>query len=150
MAISDDKASGGANPLTNALGKLLGGSGSDNTPLDGSAQQDGSVLGGLVSALVQEGGLNDLLAKLNNAGLGDVVDSWLKPGENTPLAPDQLQNAAGNETIDNLASKAGVSSNELLEQLSQNLPGIVDKLTPDGKLPNSQQIASWLGSAFKA
>lgn len=146
MGIFDDAVPGGniSKPLMIALGALLVGkmlSGNSAAPSDdsaattGQAQQSGGLLGGL-------GGLID---KLTNAGHADTVDSWVKPGENKPIEPGQLENAVGSKTIGDLAQQSGMSEQELLEQLSKLLPGIVDKLTPDGKVPTQQQLASLIG-----
>jgi uncharacterized protein YidB (DUF937 family) len=67
--------------------------------------------------------------------LGDVVSSWVGTGENLPLNADQISNTLGSETIQNLAAKAGVSSTEVSSLLAQQLPGLIDKLTPDGVIP---------------
>jgi len=149
MGIFDDAVPGGniSKPIMIALGallvgKLLGGGGSQADP---AAQQanpqanpqagDGGLLGGL-------GGLGGLLGKLTEAGQGDTVDSWVQPGQNKPIAPGSLNDALGSKTISDLARQAGISEQELLNQLSTVLPGVVDKLTPRGQLPTQEQIAS--------
>jgi len=145
MGIFDDAVPGGSisKPIMVALGallvgKLLGAGGSQTDP---AAQQanpqagDGGLLGGL-------GGLGDLLGKLTEAGQGDTVDSWVQPGQNKPIAPGSLNDALGSKTISDLARQAGISEQELLNQLSTVLPGVVDKLTPRGQLPTQEQIAS--------
>ncbi|KWV47037.1 MULTISPECIES: YidB family protein [Rhizobium] len=142
MGIFDDAVPGGSisKPIMVALGallvgKLLGAGGSQTDP---AAQQanpqagDGGLLGGL-------GGL---LGKLTEAGQGDTVDSWVQPGQNKPIAPGSLNDALGSKTISDLARQAGISEQELLNQLSTVLPGVVDKLTPRGQLPTQEQIAS--------
>jgi len=141
-----------AKPIMEALGTLLSGStASVNT--EGQPGVGGlleSLAGGLSQQGGMLGGLGDLMGKLENAGLADTVNSWLSSGENAAIAPDELGKAVGSETVGNLARQAGVSENDLLEQLSNILPGLVDQLTPDGKLPDTDQIANWLGKAFKA
>lgn len=145
MGIFDDAVPGGSisKPIMVALGallvgKLLGAGGSQTDP---AAQQanpqagDGGLLGGL-------GGLGGLLGKLTEAGQGDTVDSWVQPGQNKPIAPGSLNDALGSKTISGLARQAGISEQELLNQLSTVLPGVVDKLTPRGQLPTQEQIAS--------
>ncbi|WP_431322576.1 YidB family protein [Rhizobium sp. YTU87027] len=145
MGIFDDAVPGGniSKPIMIALGallvgKLLGGGGSQTDP---AAQQtnpqagDGGLLGGL-------GGLGGLLGKLTEAGQGDTVDSWVQPGQNRPIAPGSLNDALGSKTISDLARQAGISEQELLNQLSTVLPGVVDKLTPRGQLPTQEQIAA--------
>jgi uncharacterized protein YidB (DUF937 family) len=94
--------------------------------------------GGLV------GGLGGLLDKLQSAGHGDVVKSWLGPGANQPIEPGQLRSALGQETVSDVARRAGTSEQDLLSQLAQNLPQFVDKLTPNGRIPSLQEIAAAL------
>lgn len=81
------------------------------------------------------GGLGDLVAKMQRAGQGQTVDSWIGTGANRPIEPGQLGSALGQTTISDLARQAGINEQELLEQLARVLPGVVDKLTPTGRLP---------------
>lgn len=83
----------------------------------------------------ESGGLNGLIQSFKDKGLGDVISSWVGTGQNMPVNSDQITNALGSETIQNLAAKAGVTSTEMSSQLAQNLPGLIDKLTPDGVIP---------------
>jgi len=145
MGIFDDAVPGGSisKPIMVALGALLVGKllGAGGSQTDAATQQanpqagDGGLLGGL-------GGLGGLLGKLTEAGQGDTVDSWVQPGQNKPIAPGSLNDALGSKTISDLARQAGISEQELLNQLSTVLPGVVDKLTPRGQLPTQEQIAS--------
>lgn len=83
----------------------------------------------------QGGGLSGLVQNFKDKGLGDIVSSWVGTGENLPINADQIKEGLGSETIRNLAAKVGISPDDLSTQLSQFLPGIVDKLTPDGAIP---------------
>ena len=98
----------------------------------GSGHDDGGLLGG---------GLGGLLDRLRGAGHGEVADSWVRPGENKPIAPRDLGGALGQKTLSQLAAESGMSEQELLEQLSKVLPGMVDKLTPDGRVPSNAEVA---------
>lgn len=155
MGIFDNAVPGGniSKPLLIALGALLVGkmfSGSSNEPEavdpkvatnDPAANNGGTAAdGGLL------GGLGGLLEKLTNAGQGDTADSWVKPGENKAIAPGDLGAALGKTAISEIAQRTGLSEQELLAQLSKILPGVVDKLTPNGQVPSTQQIASLLKS----
>ena len=88
------------------------------------------------------GGLNDLVSKFQNAGHGDVVNSWVGAGPNQPIQPSQVGSALGQQTISDLARQAGVSEQELLNQLAQSLPGLVDRLSPNGRLPTQAELAA--------
>lgn len=150
MGIFDDAVPGGniTKPIMIALGALLVGKllGGGQTQQDPAApQQEANPQsqageGGLL------GGLGGLLGKLAEAGQGQVADSWVKPGQNQPIAPGQLGNALGSQTISDLARASGISEQQLLEQLAAILPGVVDKLTPQGQIPSRDQIAAMLRS----
>lgn len=86
------------------------------------------------------GGLGSLVEKFRNGGHTDVINSWIGSGQNQPIAPGQLGPTLGQPTITDLAAKAGMSEQELLRQLSQILPGLIDKLTPQGRLPTQAEI----------
>ena len=86
------------------------------------------------------GGLGGLLAQLQAAGLDDVVKSWVGTGQNKPVQPDELGDALGKKAVTQMADKAGCSQDDLLTQLSKALPGLIDKLTHDGRIPTQQEI----------
>ena len=87
------------------------------------------------------GGLGGLVDKLQRGGLGDVVNSWVGHGQNQPVTPGQLGPALGPDIIKTLAQGSGLSEEELIRQLSQALPGLVDKLTPNGRLPTLAELS---------
>lgn len=160
MGIFDDAVPGGSisKPLMVALGallvgKLLGGGQSQEDPNVAQPQagrQPQAGQGGLGQGGPGKGGLLDglggLLGKLAEAGQGQVADSWVKPGQNQPISPGNLGSALGSQTISDLARASGMSEQQLLEQLSTILPGVVDKLTPQGQIPSRDQIAALLRS----
>ncbi|MPZ39575.1 MAG: DUF937 domain-containing protein [Rhizobiales bacterium] len=152
MGLLDDAvnqvAPGGnvAKPLMIALGALLvhkmmsgGGAAAQNSEPTlvpkadaGAATPDGGLLGGL-------GGL---VEKFEKAGQGDTAKSWVGNGPNKPIDPGSLAKAIGPQNVQAAAQQAGVNEQQLLQQLAQNLPGIVDKLTANGSIPSLQQLAS--------
>ena len=87
------------------------------------------------------GGLGGLLDKLQKGGLGNAINSWIGPGQNQPVSPGQLGSALGPDIIKTLAQRSGLSEEELTRQLSQVLPGLVDKLTPQGRLPTAAELS---------
>ncbi len=92
------------------------------------------------------GGLGGLLAQLQAAGLDNVVKSWIGTDQNQPVQPDELGDALGKKTVTQMADKAGCSKDDLLAQLSAALPGLIDKLTHDGRIPPQQEIKQRLSS----
>jgi uncharacterized protein YidB (DUF937 family) len=85
----------------------------------------------------QGGGLADLVARLQQGGLGDVVGSWVGTGQNLPVSPDQLGSALGDDFLAQLTQHTGASGGDLLGPLAQMLPQVVDRLTPNGQLPQA-------------
>lgn len=106
---------GGQGDLLNVIIGLLG-------------QQGGGANAGF-------GGLGGLLQKFEQAGLGEVAKSWVGTGANQPVTPDQLGGVLGNDAIAGIARQLGVNPQDALGQLSQMLPQVVDKLTPQGQVP---------------
>jgi uncharacterized protein YidB (DUF937 family) len=127
--------------LADILGGLFGGaptSARPGTPAPGGL---GSLLGGAAAGSVLTSGLGSLINDLNNSGHGRVAQSWVNRGPNQEIAPSDLQKALGSDELDALARQTGLSHDELLEGLSQNLPGFVDQLTPDGRLPTEEEAS---------
>ncbi|HLH94154.1 MAG TPA: YidB family protein [Xanthobacteraceae bacterium] len=128
-------------PLMLALGALLasgalfrsGGAGSGTSSNLQPASGEGP--GGLL------GGLGGLLNKLETGGLGNIAGSWVGSGPNQPVAPAQLGTALGPDIIKTLSQRSGLPEDELTRQLSQVLPGIVDKLTPAGRVPTMAELS---------
>jgi len=116
-----------------ASGALFRGGGGQAAPTGQSPPDEGG--GGLL------GGLGGLLTKLQNGGLGDVAKSWVGNGQNQPVSPGQLGSALGPDIIKTLAQRSGLSEEEITTQLSRALPGVVDKLTPQGRLPTSAEMS---------
>lgn len=86
------------------------------------------------------GGLLGLVNTLRQLGLDDVVSSWISTGENKPISSEQVQNALGEGQINQMAQNMGVSHQEVLTGLAGLLPQLIDKLTPDGKLPEGSVL----------
>jgi uncharacterized protein YidB (DUF937 family) len=82
------------------------------------------------------GGLGDLVESFKKVGLGQKADSWVGSGQNEPVTPTEVEKGVGGDLIDELSAQTGVSREELLKRLSDVLPGMVDKMTPAGKLPS--------------
>lgn len=127
-------------PLLLALGALLAsgalfaGGRAQGSPSTGPQAEADEGPGGLLGAL---GGLLD---KLQKGGLSSAVNSWIRPGENQPVSPGQLGSALGPDIIKTLAQRSGLSEEDLTRELSQALPGVVDKLTPNGRLPTWAEL----------
>jgi uncharacterized protein YidB (DUF937 family) len=100
----------------------------------------GAAAGGAGGALVS-GGLGELVSRFEQSGLGGVAQSWVGNGPNQPVAPDDVEKAVGSDTLDTLARETGMNRDQLLSRLSAELPQVVDRLTPRGRVPTAQEAA---------
>ncbi len=95
------------------------------------------------------GGLGDLLTKFQQAGLGDAADSWVGTGANQPVSPDQVEGALGSDLLSQIARQIGLPQRETAGQLSEMLPQVVDRMTPNGRVPeggvNAEDLAGFEG-----
>lgn len=89
----------------------------------------------------QSGGLNGLINQFKSQGLGDVVSSWVGTQDNLPVSSDQIKSVLGDDTIKSMSAKLGIDANALTGQLSNLLPQVVDKLTPEGKVPEGDILS---------
>lgn len=106
--------------MSEALNSVLNG---DN-PLVGLAQK----------VLEDQGGVVAIVAKFQEAGLAELVSSWIGTGENLPVSIEQLKNVFSPAEIEQLAAKFGIENSTLLSMMSQFLPQLIDSLTPKGKI----------------
>jgi uncharacterized protein YidB (DUF937 family) len=101
----------------------------------------GGLLAGGAAGSVLSGGLGDLLNQFQQSGHGDTANSWVGNGQNKQISKDDLASALGADQLDQLSSQSGMSRDDLLDGLSQYLPKVVDHLTPDGRLPNADEVS---------
>jgi uncharacterized protein YidB (DUF937 family) len=113
----------------------LGGKGGNVSGLFGQVE-------GLLGAV---GGLDGVMSKLQAAGLDDKLQSWIGTGQNAAISPDEVKKALGPDELAQVAQKAGVSQDEAASGIADALPQLVDKLTPDGKLPDTGGLDDALG-----
>jgi uncharacterized protein YidB (DUF937 family) len=130
--------------LGDLLGSVLGGGG---RPGGGAAAGGGlggllgGLLGGAGAGAVLNGGLGGLVNQFQQNGQGDVAHSWVGSGPNKMISQDDLATALGADTLDTLANQTGMDRDEMLAGLSRQLPGFVDQLTPNGRLPTDEEAA---------
>jgi len=126
--------------LSEMLGNRGGGSQGRPGALDGilgglSGATGGGGLGSLLG-----GGLGELTERFRQNGHAETVDSWVGTGPNRSVEPHQLEQAIGQSTLDDLTRQTGLSREELLTRLSRELPNAVDQYTPQGRLPNDDDM----------
>ena len=119
--------------MSSVLSDILGG----NQP---TMNQAGMGQTGTQGANVgSAGGLGSLISMFEGAGLGNVVQSWIGNGPNSPVSTNDLQNVFGDQ-IPGMAQKAGMNQGDFLSQLSQHLPNAVNGMTPDGQVPSNSSV----------
>jgi uncharacterized protein YidB (DUF937 family) len=110
--------------------------GGQQPPLSGLLGNLSGMLGGAGAGGLLTGGLGELLEKFKQNGHGDTAQSWVNDGPNKEISPPELKQAIGPDVLATLEQQTGLSQQELLARLSRELPGAVDKYTPDGQLPS--------------
>ena len=128
------------------MGLLDGLAGKVSESLGLGSGGNAQLLNAVISMLTnkQAGELSGMVGAFQQKGLGDLMSSWISTGKNLPISPVQLRNGIGEERLRSLAQHAGVSEESASSQLSDLLPGLIDKLTPDGKLPDSSILEKGL------
>ena len=126
--------------MTGGFGNLFGG-GQQAAPQTQAPHTEPQGGGGLL------GGLGGLLHSFESNGMGQVAQSWIGSGENHTVAPAQVQQAIGPDMIRELAQRTGRSEQDVAQQLSQELPDIVNRLTPQGRMPTHEEASSFLSGA---
>ena len=130
-------------PLMIALGALLASGalfGRGATAGGSAAAPPPSSSAGTGGGLL--GGLGGLINRFQQGGQGDVISSWIGSGPNREIAPHQLGSVLGPDIVKALSEKSGLSEQDLMAQLSKVLPGVVDGLTPAGRLPTAAEIGT--------
>ena len=137
-------ADGQGGGLSDVLGGLLGSAGAGNRSggLGGLLQGGlGGLLAGGAAGSVLSGGLGDLLKQFQQNGQGDAAKSWVGTGPNQDISEHDLAKSIGNDDIDALARHTGLSRDDLLAGLRRELPGAIDELTPDGRVPSGHELS---------
>jgi uncharacterized protein YidB (DUF937 family) len=104
------------------------------------------IISALSSFLMQSGGVQGLMNKFTQIGLGNVFSSWVSSGPRQPVTGDQIQQILGSERIKELAAKLGVDPAQASQLVAEHLPKIIDHLTPGGKIDPSINVQQGLAS----
>ena len=159
---TDPNAKSGMSPVTMAVLALLAYKGikhmtANATPGAAPAPQGGNSLGGLLSGglggglgsllaggaagSILSGGLGSLLNQFQQSGLGDVARSWVITGPNQQISAKDLTKAINPSELDTLIQHTGLTRDQLLSALQQELPKAVDELTPNGRVPTGAELS---------
>ena len=118
-----------------------------------------SLLGGSSSPLAasilqmiqnQPGGLSGLVQSFHDKGLGGLVSAWVSTGPNPPMTTDQVHQALGSDKVKELAAAAGIAPDMANSAIAQWLPGIIDKLTPNGEVPEHSSVMDMASGLLKS
>jgi uncharacterized protein YidB (DUF937 family) len=140
MLINRQGGSGGG--LANVLGGMLGGGNAGAGGLVGAAL--GGLLGGSggTGGASGVGGLGGLLEQFQRAGFAEQAASWVGSGQNLPISPEAIGQVFGSDTLSQIARRVGVSEADTATGLSQLLPEVVDRVTPNGEMPDLDQLVA--------
>lgn len=123
----------GGSPAQDGLSNILGGLGEVFSGTGTGSQSSGSPN-------VLTGGLGDLMDRFRQSGQSETADSWVTMGVPTKgLTPSEVEQAVGNENLTELSKRTGLGYDELLQRLATAIPESVDRLTPGGNMPNSDE-----------
>jgi uncharacterized protein YidB (DUF937 family) len=125
---------GGSGGLDDLLGGLTGGKGGGGSGL--------SALVPVLAGVLASGGLSKIMGGLKANGQGAEAESWVGTGENKPVSGKAMEQAVGKEQIQEIAKQLGVSEEQAADVVAKALPEVVDKVSPDGKLPAEQDLDS--------
>jgi uncharacterized protein YidB (DUF937 family) len=127
-----NRGSGGGAPTQRNLAPGAGG---------GIGDVLGQVLGGGAGGGGAAGGLGGLLEQLQRTGFSEQADSWVGRGANKPISPDAMTQIFGRDGLEQISRQAGISEDEASQGLSQLLPEVVDRMTPEGEVPEADALA---------
>jgi uncharacterized protein YidB (DUF937 family) len=140
-------AGGGGGGLQDMLGGLLGGGATGTGARSGGGMNMGAlvgVLGPLIAKFLQGGGLSKMMQSAKASGLSAQADSWVGPGANEPLAPQEVRDVVGEDVVHQMAQEAGISEDEAADVLAAVVPQVVSGLTPNGEVPTDQEVDDFL------
>ena len=117
------------------LDELLGGVIGGMTGGTGRAQPQNPLVQLALQLLQQNGGIEGILGKLQQAGYAEQAQSWISTGENRPISADDLMQALGQGQLGRVAQQLGIGQREAADGLASMLPQVIDQMTPTGQVP---------------
>lgn len=128
--------------LNDLMGKEKDLLGKEFESLKGQYGQEGGLVAGILSLLNNKktGGFEGLIQSFKEKGLGDIISSWVGTGANAAITPEQVEKVLGSNVVQQLAAKSGIPLDAAKNKLSELLPKIIDKATPEGKIPEGSLL----------
>lgn len=108
------------------------------------------LVGTLAGLLNQNGGVQGLMEKFNQGGLGGTFSSWVGTAANQAITPEEIQKVLGSGQVNEVAQKLGIDPATASNFLAQHLPMIIDQLTPNGQVQAGQDHHQALASLLPA
>lgn len=108
----------------------------------------GKALGETLMQMVSNpnsGGVTGLLKSFQDSGMKEQIASWVGNGSNLPISTDQIKKVFDSVQLGQIASKLGMTENETAGGLADILPKLIDKLTPNGEMPEGDMLSKGLG-----
>jgi len=128
--------------MSGILGSILG-------SLSQQGGQPNAIAGVLQQVITQNGGgLNALLSRFQEAGLGSQAQSWVSTEQNQPISPEHIDQVFSQDEVNGWAAQAGTSPDKMREVLAEALPHAVNHATPDGQVPDQMPDFSSLIQQF--
>jgi uncharacterized protein YidB (DUF937 family) len=137
-----------------ALSKIGGGSAGGATTGTTGSTAPSATSDCLASELLQmiqnrPGGLQGLVQTFHDNGMGGLVASWVSTGANAPISSDQVHQVLGSGQVHALAAKVGISPDAAGTAIAQLLPTLVNKLTPNGAVPEHSNVGEMAAGLLK-
>jgi len=115
----------------------------ENKEEGGFLSDIGRLFGAGTAGTTLSAGIGDLIDRFKDSGRAAPAESWVSDADNMPIDVGELEAALGSETLDELAQKTGLSRAELLLRLNAALPEVVNRFTPDGRVPSEQEARAF-------
>ena len=114
----------------------------NNNANSAQAGQGDVLITAAMAMLEKAGGIQGVMEKIQKSGMGDIVASWVGTGQNESITPDQITQALGQENIQVITKQVNIPVEQSGNLLSELLPALIDRLTPDGQVPDQNQMAT--------
>lgn len=83
----------------------------------------------------RNGGMGAVLERFRRQGYGRQAQSWVSTGDNDTLDEQAVAQVVGDDELRGMAQQLGVPEQEVRHAFAEIMPEMVDKLSPEGQLP---------------